>query len=226
MYLAFFNASKKTLTNLSTDYDYVIKSSGKNWCWRWSRNCCDATPKRHFIASTPPSRFPPVPYSKIRKSTTCCLKREAVAAAAKATVSFDWALTWVHLLLIAQYRLHSATWYFLLVVLSTSGNNGSGDIKGRSRYNGRQVQSWKQDVIDKYEKKKEELIARHHHEVSVDFMSPGSLTSRGVLFAYWKKSWNVYLTFVSMSNYTTLALYQLVSRVCNVFQRTKAIIIT
>ena len=34
----------------------------------------------------------------------------------------------------------------------------------RSRYNGRQFLSWLQDVDDKYEKIKEALLLRHHHE--------------------------------------------------------------
>jgi len=34
----------------------------------------------------------------------------------------------------------------------------------RSRYNGRQFLSWVQDVDDKYEKIKESLLLRHHHE--------------------------------------------------------------
>lgn len=34
----------------------------------------------------------------------------------------------------------------------------------RSRYNGRQFLSWLQDVDDKFEKIKEALLLRHHHE--------------------------------------------------------------
>ena len=34
----------------------------------------------------------------------------------------------------------------------------------RSRYNGRQFLSWLQDVDDKFEKIKEDLLLRHHHE--------------------------------------------------------------
>lgn len=37
-------------------------------------------------------------------------------------------------------------------------------IGARSRYNGRQFLSWLQDVDDKYEKIKESLLLRHHHE--------------------------------------------------------------
>ena len=50
---------------------------------------------------------------------------------------------------------------------SANGGNGESkvDLKGRPRYNGRQLVSWKQDVVEKFEKTKEALILRHHHEV-------------------------------------------------------------
>lgn len=45
---------------------------------------------------------------------------------------------------------------------STSTSNGSKD--GRSRYNGRLFISWLQDVDDKWEKIKEQMVLRHHNE--------------------------------------------------------------
>jgi len=49
---------------------------------------------------------------------------------------------------------------------SPQENNGDSklDIKGRSRYNGRHFLSWKQEVVEKFDKNKEALILRHHHE--------------------------------------------------------------
>ena len=38
------------------------------------------------------------------------------------------------------------------------------DKNVRSRYNGRQFLSWLQDVDDKFEKIKEDVLLRHHHE--------------------------------------------------------------
>ena len=148
-------------------------SNAKNSRSLTNRKCCVATLKPLFKIPTVSPRSPPAPCSKTRRFTTSFLKKSIRAAATRATVSLhvlsngirprvqrktssgDGSVDATHTLTIPSR------------VDSLSGNNGSGsDLKVRSRYNGRQVQSLKQDVVEKFEKKKEETIARHHHEVN------------------------------------------------------------
>ena len=149
-------------------------SNAKNSRLLTNRKCCVATLKPLFKIPTVSPRSPPAPCSKTRKFTTSFLKKSIRAAATRATVSLHVLSNSIRRRVrrktssgegsVDETRTRTPT--IPSRVDSLSGNNGSGsDLKVRSRYNGRQVQSLKQDVVEKFEKKKEETIARHHHEV-------------------------------------------------------------